>query len=1047
MNKPMENPIIEFTHALQAYGLVVSQVIDDGVIHKCKCAHDKGGKTSGRYFLHSDGKANGKFGCYHDHDNALGCTWESNMPDVRTDAEKAAAKDQQAIQAAKREAQLQAERDEAAIECKRLWDMAHDADRSHAYLANKGVQAYGVKALNGALCVPVYDGKNAIENLVSVQFIQPDGSKRFKTGGKKQGGYFSFGSMDTQTVVICEGYSTGASIAEATGHRVVVAFDVGNLKPVSQRIASTLPDDWTMIIAADNDAYGVENKGLTQATAAAQSTGALLAVPCFDGVDVSTQPTDFNDLHQLAGVEAVKAAFALENLIKPMVMQGDGEVSSLTTPIEETDEPYKPTSHNQADGVPYGYVVNDGGVWFTDEKEVSLRVCNRLDVVAMTRNNSSESWGRLLRWHDADNKPHQWAMPIELSYGLSADVSKELARQGLIISPNGRATAKLNDYIVGSQPTTRARCVNKTGWHNNAFVLPDQTIGQSEEIAIYQTNDSMANPYAQSGTLDEWRDNVAARCAGNSRCVLAVSMAFAGVLLPLAGLEGGGVHIVGSSSTGKSTVSRLAASVYGGEKFVRQWRVTDNGLEGIASLHNHGLLILDELRQAPSRDVGNIVYMLANGAGKVRAGRSGGGKQSKAWELLYLSNGEIGLSQHMGEAGKQTHAGQETRFIEIKADAGAGLGIFEVLNGCTTGAGLSDAIKTATARHYGVAGIAFIQQCTHNAQTLRGHLKADIEAFVDHVVSAGSEGQAVRVAQRLGLIGVAGELATAWGITGWERGEAMRAAEVCFNNWMDNRASGGANSEKANMLEAVQTFIMKHADSRFTNLDEIRDEKIVNRAGWKRKGSDGLIEYSIIPDVFKKEVCAGFDYGAVAKYLGELGLIKTSTSGGKKRYATHQRIDSSTMLVYRINGGIFDSDRQEAEVETSKTLDPLKSGVNSVNSVNTRPKPSILGALEVNTSSEELLTPKNGVLTVNRNGVNRETPINSGFAAGVNTVNTVNTKKTHTLMLDESAGDPPPPPPFNHEDIEATNNPFDDELSAYKNAFDSVEVSTERVEL
>ena len=1047
MNKPMENPVIEFTHALQAYGLVVSQVIDDGVIHKCKCAHDKGSKTSGRYFLHSDGVANGKFGCYHDHENALGCTWESNTPDVRTDAEKAAAKAQYATQAAQREAQLQTERDEAAIECKRLWGMAHDADRSHAYLANKGVQAYGLKVLNGALLVPVYDGKNAIDNLVSIQFIQTDGSKRFKTGGKKQGGYFSFGSTDTQTVVICEGYSTGASIAEAMGHRVVVAFDAGNLMPVSQRIASTLPDGWTMIIAADNDAYGVENKGLIQATAAAQSTEALLAVPCFDGVDVSTQPTDFNDLHQLAGLEAVKAAFASENLVKPMVMQGDGAVFSLTTPIEETDEPYKPKSHNQADGVPFGYTVNDRGVWFTDDKEASIRVCNRLDVVAMTRNNSSESWGRLLHWHDADNKPHQWAMPIEAAYGIGADVSKELARQGLIISPNARATSKLSDYIVNSQPTTRARCVNKTGWHKDVFVLPDQTVGAGDELAIYQANDGMTNPYAQSGTLEEWRDNVAALCVGNSRCVLSVSMAFAGVLLPLAGLEGGGIHIVGSSSTGKSTVSRLAASVYGGEKFVRQWRVTDNGLESIASLHNHGLLILDELRQAPAKDVGNIIYMLANGAGKVRAGRSGGGKQSKAWELLYLSNGEIGLSQHMGEAGKQIHAGQETRFIEIKADAGAGFGIFEALNGCTGGAELSDVIKTATARYYGAAGIAFIQHCTNNAPALRGHLKADIEAFVSHVTKTGSEGQVQRVAQRMGLIGVAGELASAWGITGWQQGEAMRAAEVCFNNWLDNRVSGGANSEKANMLEAVQTFIMKHGGSRFENLDEIRDEKIFNRAGWKRKGTDGLIEYSIIPDVFKKEVCAGFDYGAVAKYLDELGLIKTSSGGGKKRYSTDQRIDGVKCPVYRINGGIFDSAQHGVEAETNETLDPLKSGADSADSADTTLKPSILGALGVRTSQKEVSAPKNGVRTVEIDGADSKSRINSGFAVGVRTVRTVRTKKTHTLEYDESAADTPPPPPFNYENIEAENSPFDDELSAYKNAFDSVEVSTERVEL
>ena len=87
------------------------------------------------------------------------------------------------------------------------------------------------------------------------------------------------------------------------------------------------------------------------------------------------------------------------------------------------------------------------------------------------------------------------------------------------------------------------------------------------------------------------------------------------------------------------------------------------------------------------------------------------------------------------------------------------------------------------------------------------------------------------------------------------------------------------------------------------------------------------------------------------------------------------------------------------------------------------------------------------MLTDNKSGVNRETLINSGFAAEVNTVNTVNTKKTHTLEFDESAGDTPPPPPFNYEEIEAENSPFDDELSAYKNAFDSVEVSTERVEL
>ena len=672
MSKPSDNPVIQFSQAMKASGLDVAHVIDDGKIHKCKCSHDKGSKTSGRYYLHSDGAANGQFGCYHDHDNALGCEWASEYTDTRTEAQKAVARAQYAIQAAAREAQLLSEQAETAAQCVELWGKGHDAT-THDYLSTKSVHSFGLKVLNGALLVPLHDGKPTPDNLVNIQFIQADGTKRFKTGGKKQGCYFSFGSSDYKTVVVCEGYSTAASIAQSTGFRVIVAFDAGNLMPVAQRIASTLPDGWRMVIAADNDAHGSSNTGVIKATATAQAVGAFLAVPCFDDLDVTGKPTDFNDLMALAGKAAVNGQFEAclmgevlgvveaENLLKPVV----GDVAGQAP--------------KGASGIPKSFTVNDRGVWFTDDKGESMRVCDRLDVVAMTRNGSSEAWGRLLRWHDADNSPHQWAMPIELSYGVSADVSKELARQGLIISPSNRAALKLNDYIVGCQPKTRARCINKTGWYLDSFVLPTETIGGGNEIAIYQTSDGMSNPYTTSGTIEDWRDNVAALCVGNSRCVLAVSMAFAGVLLPLAGIEGGGVHIVGSSSTGKSTASRLSASVYGDDKFMRQWRVTDNGLEGIASMHNHGILILDELRQAPAKDVGSIVYMLANGAGKVRASRSGGGKQGKSWELLYLSNGEIGLSQHMGEAGKAIHAGQETRFVEIRADAGAGFGLWALL--------------------------------------------------------------------------------------------------------------------------------------------------------------------------------------------------------------------------------------------------------------------------------------------------------------------------------------------------------------------------------
>ena len=255
------NPIDEFTHAMQAVGLILNKhgVIDDGCIHQCKCPHDKANKKSGRYFLHSDGIANGAFGCYHESETALANEWKSTAPTpTMSDAERKAYSERMARQQAEREAQTLQEQKDAQTACIELWGRGHDATSAHPYIERKGIRAYGVKELNGALLVPMYDGK---DNLCNIQFIQADGAKKFKTGAKKKGAYFAFGATDTKAVVICEGFATGASIAQATGHTVVVAFDAGNLLPVAQRIKSNLPDGWRLIIAGDNDAFKPTNTG------------------------------------------------------------------------------------------------------------------------------------------------------------------------------------------------------------------------------------------------------------------------------------------------------------------------------------------------------------------------------------------------------------------------------------------------------------------------------------------------------------------------------------------------------------------------------------------------------------------------------------------------------------------------------------------------------------------------------------------------------------------------------------------------------------------
>ncbi len=174
-----------------------------------------------------------------------------------------------------------------------------------------------------------------------------------------------------------------------------------------------------------------------------------------------------------------------------------------------------------------------------------------------------------------------------------------------------------------------------------------------------------------------WRNSRAA----NALLVLGISAALAGPLLGLAGYEGGGLHLLGRSSTGKTTALCLAASVWGrGDTlgFVRAWRATINGLEGAAAGVTDTALILDELGQAEARELAAALYMLANGSGKARAHRDGSLRDPKSWRVLTISSGEVPIDAKLAEDhGRKSRAGQLVRMLNIPADRGRGFGVFD----------------------------------------------------------------------------------------------------------------------------------------------------------------------------------------------------------------------------------------------------------------------------------------------------------------------------------------------------------------------------------
>jgi putative DNA primase/helicase len=334
--------------------------------------------------------------------------------------------------------------------------------------------------------------------------------------------------------------------------------------------------------------------------------------------------------------------------------------------------------------------------------------------------------------------------------------------------------------------------------------------------------------------------------------------------------EGGGFHLRGYSSTGKTTALAVAASVWGPLERVRRWRSTGNGLEGTASLHNDALLCLDELAELPAKDAGNVAYMLANGQGKARASRSGELRQPCRWRTLFLSTGEISLADHMSTAGDRARAGQEVRIIDLPADAGAGYGLFDTLHDLPGGEHLSRLLMDKTTHHHGTAARAFIRKQATDLETVTEWADGTRRYFSSTVVPAGADGQVKRVADRFAIVAAAGELATHWGITGWDKWEAANAAKRCFNDWLEQRGGTGSQEDQQ-ALEQVRAFFQIHGSSRFaSNAGDV----IHNRAGFIQT-TNGDRRYLVFPKVFKQEVCRGLDPQRVARLLADAGHLIT----------------------------------------------------------------------------------------------------------------------------------------------------------------------------
>ena len=568
---------------------------------------------------------------------------------------------------------------------------------------------------------------------------------------------------------------------------------------------------------------------------------------------------------------------------------------SSTTIVSEDTSSTLPMKYDR------GHIVqnSEGLYYITENKNTSSslkeKICSPIRVVGRSRDTHHTNWCIVLEWFDKSKTLHTWSAPLELIQGDSRKYQRELTRRGLVISTEKHLKNAL-DFYLNNHPTKKLFIfTNRVGWYGDVFVMPNRIYGETNEAITYQPEKPLNHGYSEKGTLDEWRENVCSPLGAQSRLNFAISCAFSGSLLKLLSIEGGGFHLVGKSSIGKSVCLDVAASIWGDKNYVKNWNTTKNAAEVLATTYNDGCLIVDEISQAKNEDLDDMIYMFSNGRGKNRSTADGSNRMVNTWQTMVLSSGEETLKAIMSQSKKKCNAGMEVRLCHIDADAGKELGIFDSLVLASTAEKQADMLTTLTSQYHGTAGTSWLNYITRYKNLVIMEACLLIEEFMsdyDH-----SESQSYRVGKKIAVAAAAGELATRARITGWQDGEAIAAGKICFENWLENYGHDGKQEDRQ-IIGHIAGYLEKYAGSRFQTVGR-RTQKISKKSGYY-KPDDDLYLFGI--NTFE-EICLPYSKNQVLDILRRHDLLRFDKDGRSSLKLNNKSIDYGR--AYAVKGEIM----------------------------------------------------------------------------------------------------------------------------------------------
>lgn len=544
----------------------------------------------------------------------------------------------------------------------------------------------------------------------------------------------------------------------------------------------------------------------------------------------------------------------------------------------------------------------------TLDGEILVRIGNHLEATAWIDNPDQDGAALRLEFKTCKGFIRNWTMPRACLGGDSAEIVSELSRRGYSFHYEQKKSLLTYLYSLGSKIEQEYTVTDSSGWVKESFVLPHKTYGDPD-LRFRDVDPSPDVITEIKGTLQGWRDGVAARCAGNSRLILGIGCSFAAPLLPIADVESGGFHLVGITSQGKTTILSVAASVTG-LKTVSSWRTTDNALEGGLEASNHLCLPLDELNQADPRKVGSIVYMLGNGIGKGRSTKNLTNRKSKKWLTLVLSSGETTIGKYMDSAGEAIKGGQEVRLPDVPAvPEGSQYGCFETIHGANTAVQFVSALESAAKESHGTALDAFLSRLVVEAAdpTFASTLSKKVHLIAAKLCEGTKDSAIGRVAKRFALVQVSLGLAHKYDLLPFPVEQIDWAISECFNAWVKERGGDGSIEIK-NAVKGIRLLLTleKHGNRVMdVKTHNVRGNQKIEKpmgkllAYRKIDGDGNAEEFWIEPPIFDSELCKGVNKDALTKELHRMGwLIPRSDS----KMTNQRSADGERNYYYVLSG-------------------------------------------------------------------------------------------------------------------------------------------------